>query len=142
MYNIDVIMDMMSWDSDKEEQKKGIELAKNIKCLDAFVQPNNNVHGKDVWENCAIVLSAKSDNDLKPHVFDLLEWLEDINWPGAECIYERLYNYKDKEWLNFCIDNTLDFARVMEKNEGYDQWKDNLLKLRKNIDIKNFFLEE
>ena len=101
MYNIDVIMDMMSWDSDKEEQKKGIELAKNIKCLDAFVQPNNNVHGKDVWENCALVLSAKSDNDLKPLVFDLLEWLEDIN-----------------------------------------QWKDNLLKLRKNIDIKNFFLEE
>lgn len=32
----------------------------------------------------------RSDEELLPYMFMLLEWLQDINWPGALIIYDRL----------------------------------------------------
>ena len=49
---IDELFDMLSWDSDKETQLKGIELGKRVKCFSVFLRPHGPSHGKDVWENC------------------------------------------------------------------------------------------
>lgn len=65
-------------------------------------------------------ITKKSESELKPYLFELLSWLQDINWPGAFVIFERLktfsahsiiseYSYsvkraiklEDEEWLNY-----------------------------------------
>lgn len=52
MVDIDYVMELMDWNNSIENQKKGVALARNIKCLNAFLQPGAP-YGKSVWENCA-----------------------------------------------------------------------------------------
>ncbi len=87
MANIDQVFRMLSWDSDEETQLEGIREAKKIECLSVLFQP---IESKSVWENCAKVLASKSDDELKLYIFRMFQWLQDMNWPGAEIIYRRL----------------------------------------------------
>lgn len=100
---IDELFDMLSWNSDEETQKKGIELAKSVKCISVFFQPSGLEHGKDVWENCAKVLASHTDETLKCYSHELLVWLTDMNWPGAYTIFNRLLDFKDVEFLSLLI---------------------------------------
>ena len=132
MYNIDDIMDMLDWNQSKEEQEKGLKLAKNIKGINVFIQPLDPKHNKNVWENCAKVLSERSDEELKPYIISLLEWLQDMNWPGAFIIFERLKIYKDKEnfdWSYYVVMN-----RAVKLND--EIWKDNLIELSKSLNFE------
>lgn len=85
--DIDQIFEMLSWDKEEAVQLKGIEEGKKIKHLSVFILPSES---KSVWENCAKVIISKSDIELKPYLINLLEWLKDMNWPGADLVYERL----------------------------------------------------
>ena len=87
---IDELFDMLSWNSDEETQRKGIELAQDVKCISVFLQPHGLEHSKDVWENCAKVLIAKTDDELLPYIGKLFVWFQDMCWPGANLIYDRL----------------------------------------------------
>lgn len=51
---------------------------------------------KNVWNNCAKILSDKSDEELSPYLPELFRWLKDLNWPGAICIYDRLIISEDE----------------------------------------------
>lgn len=84
---IDEIFELMSWDNDEAAQIRGIEEAKKIRHLSVLFQP---MESKSVWENCAKVLADKSDGELKLYLIDMFEWLQDMNWPGADIIYGRL----------------------------------------------------
>ena len=110
MYDIDEIMDMLDWNNSEEVQQKGIELAKNIKSLNAFVFPG--YPNKSVWENCAIILADKSDEVLTPHLSRLLEWIEDLNWPGALIILDRLKGFTETEMLSFCVESSVKTAHA------------------------------
>ena len=90
MVNIDAIMALLDWNNSTEQQERGIELAKDVKCINVFLQPNQREYGKNVWDNCAKILSERSDAELSPYLVDLMRWLQDMNWPGAFCILERL----------------------------------------------------
>lgn len=100
---IDELFDMLSWNSDEETQKKGIELAKNVKCISVFLQPSGPEHSKDVWENCAKILASYPDEVLIYHTEGLLEWLADMNWPGAYIIFDRLVEFKDTSFLSMLL---------------------------------------
>ena len=122
MTDVMEIMDMLDWHMSPEIQSKGISLAKNIKTINPFIQPLTPKHNKNVWENCAVILAEKSDNELKPHLIELLEWLQDMNWPGAFRILDRLKKYSDnnsfRSAINICI----------EKAKGCNDevWENNL----------------
>lgn len=88
VYTIDEIYDMLAWDSGMEE--KGIEEGKKLRNLYPFIQPNVPGKSKSVWENCAKIIVSKTDEELKPYLFSLFEWLQDMNWPGAMEIFDRL----------------------------------------------------
>ena len=62
---IDELFDMLSWNSDEETQRKGVELAQNIKCFSVFLQPYGLEHSKDIWENCAKIIASYSDETLQ-----------------------------------------------------------------------------
>ena len=103
MINIDEIMNMLDWNNSDEIQLKGIELAQEVKSINVFILPANPGNTKNVWENCAKILASKSDEILKPYLSRLLQWLEDLNWPGAAIILERLKNYSDTKRLSIII---------------------------------------
>lgn len=84
---IDQIFEMLSWNNDEKMQTQGIIEAKKIKNLSVLIQP---IESKSIWENCAKVLASKEDEELKIYLIDLFKWLQDMNWPGADVVYERL----------------------------------------------------
>ena len=94
--NIDEIYDLFTWDNTytpeeySRRKKQGLELAKGVKYLFPFLQPFLPNGSKSVWEPCAKVIADRSDEELAPYLSFLFEWLQDLNWPGAEIILDRL----------------------------------------------------
>ena len=127
MNNIDYIMDLLDWNNSTEVQAKGIELAKKVKNINVFLQPCNRKHNKNVWENCAKVLSTKTDEELTPYLIELFEWLQDLNWPGAFCIMERLKKYGDNSSFSFSFDICIKCAKALKD----DAWESNLYLIRR-----------
>ena len=84
------ILDMLDWNKPLPVQQKGIMLAANIKDIHYFMQPLTLRHGKNVWDNCALIVTQRTDDELRPFLCNLFEWLQDMNWPGADRIYDRL----------------------------------------------------
>lgn len=129
MYSIDEIMDTLDWNNPPEIQKRGRELAKDIRCINVFLQPRHPGYGKNVWDNCAIILSERSDEELRPYLRELFDWLLDMNWPGAYCIWDRLKRYKDKEWFNYVLDDCIKEAKSL----GEEIWLSNLLEIQQSF---------
>lgn len=92
----DEIYDLFLWDSTLSFEEyeariaRGMELAGQVRYLYPFLQPILPQPTKAHCEPCARVLSARSDAELEPYLYRLFEWLQDMNWPGAERIWDRL----------------------------------------------------
>ena len=127
MVDITEIMDMLDWHMPSEIQIEGISLARNIKTIIPFIQPLTPKHNNIVWENCAVIISEKSDKEITPHLPELLEWLQDMNWPGAFCILNRLKNYSDNNSILSAI------SLCLEKAKGCNDeiWEGQLITLQR-----------
>ncbi|MDY3766699.1 MAG: DUF5071 domain-containing protein [Lachnospiraceae bacterium] len=125
MVDIDYIMDLLNCNNSIEKQEEGIKLACDVKCISAFLQPGVP-YGKNVWENCAIILSKKTDDELYPYVCELLKWLRDMNCPGALCIFDRLQKYANTHDRNTSINICLRDAQALKD----DVWESNLRMLK------------
>ena len=93
MVDIDYIMELLDWNRTEEEQAEGLRLARQVKAFNVFLQPCDDKNNKNVWDNCALIISEKEDLELFPYLFELFMWIRDLNWPGAFCIVERLKEY-------------------------------------------------
>ena len=125
MTNIDYIMNLLDWNNTEAEQKQGLKMAQDIKCISVFLQPGAP-YGKNVWDNCAEILAAKTDDELEPHLSCLLEWLQDMNWPGAYCILKRLQMFGKTAYFDMILSLAIKKANMLQ-----DQiWENNLGTLR------------
>ena len=88
MDNINYILSLIDWNNTLDQQAAGIKMAENIKDIQAFIQPCTESNNKNVWDNCALIISKRSDAELFPYLDNLFAWLQDMNWPGALCILE------------------------------------------------------
>ena len=122
MIDIDYIMDLMDWNRSENDQAKGLELAKNVQNFNVFLQPCNEKYNKNVWDNCAKVLSQKTDKELMPYLENLLEWLQDLNWPGALIILDRLNHYRDSVAFDPPYNECMKRAVLLED----EIWEENL----------------
>lgn len=99
IYTIDEIYNLFIWDpslSPEENEARiarGMALAAKVRYLYPFIQPMLPGHSKSAWDPCARVLAARSDDELEPHLYQLFEWLQDRNWPGADIIWDRLLRF-------------------------------------------------
>ena len=96
-------MDLLDWNRTEEEQAEGLRLARQVKAFNVFLQPCDDKNNKNVWDNCALIISEKEDLELFSYLFDLFMWIQDLNWPGALCIVDRLQKYGkmisyDRQW--------------------------------------------
>lgn len=111
--SIDDIYDLFRWDASYSDEEydtrveQGIAEARKLKNIYPFIQPIvAGCNSKSVWEPCAKVIALKSDEDLDDYMYLLLEWLQDMNWPGAEIIFDRLSQIpfaKICGYVEFCI---------------------------------------
>lgn len=83
-----------------------------------FIQPLTPKHNKNVWENCAVIIAEKSDENPKPYLVELLEWLQDMNWPGAFCILNRLQKYADNDSICNAINACIEKAKTVGMRFG------------------------
>ena len=95
--DIDQIFDLLSWKQSESIQAEGVALARTIKNLQSFILPISFEHGKDIWDNCAVILSEKEDGLLFPYIDRLMDWFRDPNWPGSETIWNRLLQFQMTE---------------------------------------------
>lgn len=126
MHSIDEIMGMLDWNNPPEVQETGRVLSQEIKCINVFLQPLHKEYGKNVWGNCAQILSDRTDMELYPYIPRLLEWVEDMNWPGAQCIWRRLADFENRDWLNYWLDIFIKVTEALDE----EIWLDTLISLR------------
>ena len=127
MINIDQIMNLIDWNKSAAEQLKGIKMAEKVENINVFLRPCNKNYNKNVWENCAKILSKRTDEELSPYLMELLEWLQDLNWPGGFCVLERLQKYADDASFNLALETSFKYAKALED----DVWNNNLSMLKK-----------
>ena len=126
MVNIDYIMDLLDWNNSIEKQEQGIEMAKDVKCINVFLQPCSKNYNKNVWDNCAKILSARSNEELSPYMIELMGWLQDMNWPGAFCIFDRLKEMKNEQLFQHPYTICLKCAQALDD----EVWESNLRMLK------------
>ena len=124
-YSIDEIYDLFVWDAQLSADEygtrvqKGIDAAKQIKNLFPFMRPIilPPAKSKSVWEPCAKVISMRSDEEIHPYMYYLLEWIADPNWPGALIIYERL-----TQMPYAAIESAIRFSRIRAEKAHDSGW--------------------
>lgn len=125
-YSTREILDMLDWNNTQEVQERGRALARQAKSIKDFLGPGSFDCSKSVWHNCALIMSERCDEEIKPYLQELLGWLQDMNWPGAYCILERLGRYRDRESFYEALHQCIEQARC----ENDELWLDMLLKMQ------------
>lgn len=133
MIQLDTIMEMINWNNNVKTQEQGMTLARKINDISVFLQPMK-YGSKAVWDNCAKILAEKTDDDLKPYLVNLLEWLQDINWPGAFIILDRLKIFSGKKLID-PLEKSVKNAIESDSEEGLI-WLDYLSELLDNEELK------
>lgn len=129
MVDIDYIYDLLDWNNDKNTQEKGLELARKVKNIDVFLQPDSidKGYGMNIWDNCAIILAEKTDEELMPYLSGVFEWLQDLTWPGAWCILECLNQFEKNDMYYRYFEDCVKHAKVLND----DNWLRNLYKIER-----------
>lgn len=134
MIDIDYIMSLIDWNKSDNEQVDGIKMAEGVENISVFLQPCNEKYNKNVWDNCAEILSKRTDDELSPYLVELLEWLQDLNWPGALVILDRLKVFSGEKLKKPFID-LFNYAVDLNNEEGL-MWLDYLSELLDNEQLK------
>lgn len=138
VYDIDRIMYLIHWNRSPVEQQEGIAMARQVSCIKAFFQPCGQGSGKPVWENCAYIICERTDEELKPYITDMLLWLQDLNWPGAEQIQRRLIGFQDVELLSVELNRMVPALTLLDE----DSWLEYLADLLENEQLKESLRED
>lgn len=132
--NMDInnLFSMIDCNNTPEIQNKGIEIAKKVTDISPLILPVSPKYNKNVWENCAKIIANRSDEFLVPYLSDILEWLQDLNWPGAFVIVERLKKFNSKL---LALPYTKAVIRAIDMQDDGQQWLDNLSYLIEKSDL-------
>ena len=131
--DIDTLFEMMDEGQPAEIQEEALREARKIKSLSVFMQP---IEYGWSWENCAKVICEKTDEELNKYTCEMLEWLQDINWPGAFLIMERLEKM-DSQLLVYAVGYQVKQAILLKDNE----WLTYMSYLLKNKKLYDAFSE-
>jgi hypothetical protein len=82
------LVEKLHWHYTVEEQEPAMSeiVQRENFDLKLLLQPM----GKMYWDNAALVLTRMSCERLLPVMDGLFEWIADLNWPGADTVFELL----------------------------------------------------
>lgn len=120
MNNIKELIRDLDWRKPEEVQ---ITAMKKLECLDdlnlaLLAHQSNDLCHKYCWENAAKVLKNIGYPRIKSVLPYLMEWFQDINWPGVMTIVEILRNIEPLELLPFIEDAA--HKAILDKDETWD----------------------
>lgn len=109
------------------------ETIRNCPALLHIVLAQDTDFGKAVWEAQAQVAAAQSDEVLEHYAPLLLDWLQDLNWPGSMCLFERMARMRPGR-IDDAIAECIQFAQTLGDDEWImflrelqnARWKDNI----------------
>lgn len=111
------VLKMLSCNNSEEVQAEGLKLASDIKYLGDFFQPSIDGESESLWDNCAVVLSEKTDRELSDYLLWCFIWIQDINCSGADKIFDRLKKYTDTKSLEREKNKAVKIAQVLNNEE-------------------------
>lgn len=123
--HIKEVLKMLSCNNFEEVQAEGLKLASDIRYLGHFFQPSVDGETESLWENCALVLSERTDKALSDYLLWCFIWIKDINCSGADKIFNRLKKYTDKESLEREKEKAIRIAKTLDD----DKWLDTLYQI-------------
>ena len=83
---MDVLLSKLRWDTPQEELNKAITILREVDDLSILVKPIDKAH----WDNAAMILRDIGYPRIHNILPNLLEWTQDLNWPGSRIIAELL----------------------------------------------------
>ena len=131
---IERIYAMLDSECDMETQQKGIKLAEEYPDITPFLQPMDSKYNKNIWYNCAQIVCNKTDEELECYLDQLLEWLQDLTWPGTFVIIERLKHFSGIILLPHF---EVAVKKCQNRSDDDNEWLDNLTALIENPDLSN-----
>lgn len=72
---------------------------------------------KELYESCAKVISCLPVDTVSKYSSELLEWFQDLNWPGVNTVYEALKRLP-AEKIKSALSEALQHAR----DTGDEEW--------------------
>lgn len=116
MSNIEELINDLEWSKPVEVQENAIKKLEKIseKDLNKLIQPKN----KYCWENSARVIKKIGYPKIQIIIPELIEWLKDLNWPGAIIILDTLKNIEKNE-----IEGFIEEALIKAEKENDELWK-------------------
>jgi hypothetical protein len=86
------LVEKLHWHYTVEEQEPAMSEIMQRESFDLklLLQPM----GKMYWDNAALVLTRMSCERLLPVMDGLFEWIADLNWPGADTVFELLKTFR------------------------------------------------
>lgn len=76
---------------------------------------------KGLFQRCALIISKMPIDFIAKHAVDLMEWFQDLNWPGVDEIFAALSQLPEEE-LTVALNISLETAR----NTQDEEWDYNL----------------
>ena len=128
MTHIDELYGMLNWNQPEYVQENGRKLAADVKHLSVFCRP---LEEKSIWENCAKIMAAKKNEELSIYVYELLEWLKDMNWPGYSIIFSRVCKMSN-DVLEPAVELCIQKADLLHDDDWYFNLKCLLERQAKN----------
>ena len=108
------ILKNLAWDCTPDQIKAGFIAALQQRDRRYLIQPADNFHS---WDNAAIVFLMLGDKEIEPYIVDLLKWLQDYNWPGANWILERLRRVSSE-----MLAKPLEYVTKLASDNKDDDW--------------------
>jgi len=110
-----LLLSPLDWNLPEAIQDKAINNILSLTDFDykSLIQPIDIHH----WENAAKVLSALGYNKISHLTKDLLEWVQDVNWPGAFIVLDILKTFPNDFLLPY-----LENAIMEAKLSNDDPW--------------------
>ncbi len=132
----EIIYSMLSWNAPGKIRDLTIYVMSRSSRYDLkkIIQPTRlfKSQSKRCWENCAKIISSKNMSEMSDDVIDsLFKWLQDMNWPGAEIIYNYFLLSPYDCWIK-CLE--ISIQEAINKND--DQWLTSLHDLISDLDLK------
>lgn len=123
------LVQMMDWHQNKNVQLYAMRKAMEDSNIEYWIQPG---YYKYSWENCAKVIAGKDDQSLSKYLQKILSWLQDMNWPGALIILERL-----KKFDPLLLKNDLEKTILIANQQAEVEWLEALSEFWDIQEIRN-----
>ncbi|MDR3599512.1 MAG: DUF5071 domain-containing protein [Desulfosporosinus sp.] len=132
MDNINELIRDLDWSKPEDVQKKAMEQLQEINDSNLFyLAQQSELNYKYCWHNAALVLKAIGYPRIKPVLPYLMEWFQDINWPGVRTIVEIFRNISPTKLLPFIED-----ASMLSIRENDDFWALGVISLIKDLELE------